>query len=146
MICPVCHSANHDTAERCQCGFRLAVSEDELQGWFNEVRSRLERSYLAAETPWEQSGLSGSFEDWTRLRIPICECVEASGRFLDIGCANGFLLECLLDWTIRKEVAIEPYGLDYSRELVELARTETEGFPEQRLCGKCLGLGVSDQV
>ncbi len=136
MICPVCHRTNYDTAERCHCGFRFAVTEkNELQDWFKEVRSRLERSYLAAQTPWEQSGKSGSFEDWTRLRIPICECVETSGTFLDIGCANGFLLECLLDWTMRKDVTIEPYGLDYSKKLVDLARQRLKGFPNNVFVG-----------
>jgi SAM-dependent methyltransferase len=88
----------------------------------------LEDSYLAAETPWKQSGKSGSFEEWVRLRVPISECVERSGTFLDIGCANGFLLECLLDWTMRKGVRIEPYGLDYSKKLADLAKERLRGF------------------
>ena len=135
MICSLCHKTNDDAAERCECGFRFVVPPVELQGWFDEIRSLLENGYLPAETPWKQSGKSGPFEDWVRLRIPISECVETSGTFLDIGCANGFLLECLLDWTMRKGVQLEPYGVDYSEKLVDLAKERLKGFADNIFVG-----------
>ena len=135
MICPLCHKTNDDAAERCECGFRFVVPTNELQEWFSEIRSLLENGYLPAETPWKQSGKSGSFEEWARLRIPISECVETSGTFLDIGCANGFLLECLLDWTTRKGVRIEPYGVDYSKKLADLAKERLKGFVDNIFVG-----------
>ena len=101
MICPLCYKTNDTAAERCECGFRFVVSTNELQDWFSEIRSLLENGYLPAETPWKKSGKSGLFEEWAKLRIPISECVETSGTFLNIGCASGFLLESLLDWTTR---------------------------------------------
>lgn len=134
-ICPQCGKANADTAQRCECGFPLAVETNELEGWFEKVRLILENAYLSAKTPWQQSGLSGSYEDWTRLRIPISECIETSGTFLDVGCANGFLLECLLDWTRRKGVTIKPYGLDYSQKLVRLARERLPDFADNIFAG-----------
>jgi len=135
VICPLCHRTSDDTVVLCECGFRFLVSMNELQGWFSEIRSLLENGYLPAETPWKQSGKSGSFEDWTRLRIPISECIETPGTFLDVGCANGFLLECLLDWTSKKGVQIEPYGLDYSQQLVDLARERLKGFEDHIFVG-----------
>jgi SAM-dependent methyltransferase len=48
--------------------------------------------------------------------------VTLSGSFLDIGCANGYLLQCLLEWTAHKGLAIKPYGLDLSWALVMLAQ------------------------
>lgn len=93
------------------------------------MRTTLEAGYLRAETPWEQSGKSGPFEEWVRLRIPIAECVTKSGSFLDIGCANGFLLSCLLQWTSAKGIRIEPYGLDFSPRIATLARMQ---LPEHR--------------
>jgi SAM-dependent methyltransferase len=111
------------------------VPPDELQDWFNEIRSLLENGYLPAETPWKQSGKSGLFEEWVRLRIPISECIETPGTFLDIGCANGFLLECLLDWTMRKGVRLEPYGVDYSEKLVDLAKERLKGFADNIFVG-----------
>lgn len=135
LICPLCHQASDDTAERCRCGFRFVVPPNELQDWFEQIRLLLEEGYLSAATPWEQSGKSGSFEEWTRLRIPISECVAANGAFLDIGCANGFLLECLLDWTSRKGIRIEPYGVDYSDKLAALARQRLSAFSESIFVG-----------
>jgi SAM-dependent methyltransferase len=128
MICPLCHKTSDNIAARCGCGYRFVVSPSELPAWFNEIRAVLENGYLPAKTPWTQSGKSGSFEEWTRLRIPISECIEASGTFLDIGCANGFLLECLLDWTRKKGVQIQPYGLDYSQRLADLAKERLKGY------------------
>jgi SAM-dependent methyltransferase len=135
MICPLCHKTSANTAAQCECGFKFIVPPDELPAWFDEMRTRLENGYLPAQTPWTQSGKSGSFEDWTRLRIPIAECIAASGTFLDIGCANGFLLECLLDWTLKKGVRIEPYGLDYSQKLADLARQRLKGFADNIFVG-----------
>jgi SAM-dependent methyltransferase len=135
LICPLCHRTSDDTAERCPCGFRFVVSPNDLRDWFDEIRLLLEQGYLAAETSWEQSGKSGSFEEWTRLRIPVSECIDASGTFLDIGCANGFLLECLLNWTRRKGIRIEPYGLDYSEKLAALARQRLKSFSKNIFVG-----------
>jgi trans-aconitate methyltransferase len=41
---------------------------------------------------------------------------------LDIGCANGYLLECVIRWGGERGVSIVPYGLDLSRKLVALAK------------------------
>ena len=126
LYCPMCHEANADTALRCGCGYRFEVPREELEEWFDDIRNILETAYLTpGRTRWEQSGKSGSYEDWVRLRSPIADCITAPGTFLDIGCANGFLLECLLEWTTEKGVAIEPYGLDYSERLTVLAEKGT---------------------
>src|SRR5512136_1680353 len=109
MICPLCHQHKDNQETRCDCGYRFQVAPEELPDWFDEIRTLLENGYLPATTPWTQSGKSGTFEDWTRLRIPIAECIETPGTFLDIGCANGFLLECLLDWAAKKGIQVDPY-------------------------------------
>jgi SAM-dependent methyltransferase len=82
----------------------------------------LETAYAASPTAWQQSGKSGTFEDWTRLRIANIAPVKRSGTYLDIGCANGYLLECLVAWAKLKGIEITPHGLDYSAKLVDLAR------------------------
>jgi len=135
VICPQCGKANDDIAQCYECGFQLTVEVNELGGWFEKVRRILENAYLSTNIPWQQSGLSGSFEDWTRLRIPISECIETSGTFLDVGCANGFLLECLIDWTRKKGIKIEPYGLDYSQKLTELAKERLLDFQNNIFIG-----------
>lgn len=138
MICPRCSRITAERAERCICGYRFQIEADGLAGWYAEYRELIENAYLAAETPWQQSGKSGNFEEWTRLRIPICECVERPGTFLDVGCANGFLLECLLSWTKLKGVEITPYGLDMSAQLVELAKERLPQFRENLFVGNAL--------
>lgn len=123
MKCPRCRRNNPDKTVTCECGFRFDnVADGDLKDWFGEIQDKLETAYIAARTPWQQSGKSGTYEDWTRLRIPVAECIDKNGTFLDIGCANGFLLECLLEWTAKKGVKIVPYGLDFAPQLVQLAK------------------------
>jgi SAM-dependent methyltransferase len=47
------------------------------------------------------------------------EALDRDGTFLDVGCANGLLMESVAEWA---PVEIEPYGVDFSAGLVELAR------------------------
>lgn len=123
MKCPRCSKIQNNSITRCSCGFVFdEVPENSLDVWFDEVRHILEMAYTVAPTPWQASGKSGSFEEWTRLRIPNLAPVDHPGSYLDIGCANGFLLECLLAWAKLKGVALVPFGLDYSQKMVQLAR------------------------
>jgi SAM-dependent methyltransferase len=136
MKCPRCLRINEEHARQCVCGFPFFVEDERgLQTWFDEIRHILQRAYVTAPTPWQQSGKGGSFEDWVRLRIPISECVTRSGTFLDIGCANGFLLECLLNWTKMKNIDLVPYGLDYAPKLVEMARERLLAFKDHIFTG-----------
>ena len=56
---------------------------------------------------------------WIANRRPIVEAIEWSGTFLDIGCANGFLLICLQGWSEHKLI---PYGIDADPASIEAAR------------------------
>ena len=98
------------------------MRSDELQAWFINVRDVLEAAYVAHDEPWKQSGMSGPAERWTALRKPIADCIDHAGTFLDIGCANGYLLECCLAWTTERHLSIEPYGVDLSPRLIALAQ------------------------
>lgn len=123
MRCPQCLQQVSESMQQCQCGFVFDdVALADLQDWFAEVKQTLETAYVASPTAWQQSGKSGTFEDWTRLRIANIAPVQRSGTYLDIGCANGYLLECLVAWAKLKGIDITPYGLDYSVKLVDLAR------------------------
>jgi SAM-dependent methyltransferase len=81
--------------------------------------SDFERAYLAGPDPRAQSGFHGSAERWTAARHGIVEAIDRDGTFLDVGCANGLLLESVVDWSL---FAVEPYGIDFAPGLVELAR------------------------
>ena len=103
--------------------------------WFENNRRILETAYVSHEEPWRQSGMSGPEDRWTSLRKPIADCVERSGSFLDIGCANGYLLECILKWTAERGLAIEPYGLDFSEKLVSMAKARLPQFANNFFVG-----------
>jgi SAM-dependent methyltransferase len=93
-----------------------------MEKWFDTIKKVLEETYLSHEEPWRQSGMSGPEGRWILLRKPVADCVDKPGSFLDIGCANGYLLECCLKWTAERGISIEPYGLDISERLIELAK------------------------
>jgi SAM-dependent methyltransferase len=98
------------------------VNENELKAWFEQVRTVLENAYTSKKEPWAQSGMSGPEERWVSLRKPVADCIDRSGSFLDIGCANGYLLECVMRWTAERGLAIEPHGVDHSPALLKLAK------------------------
>lgn len=108
-----------------------------LDAWFDHVRDVLETAYLGApdDEPWKQSGQSGPHDRWTALRKPIADCMDRSGAFLDIGCANGYLMECVARWTAERDIAIEPYGLDISSKLVELAKRRLPHWADRFFVG-----------
>jgi len=91
------------------------------------VRS-LEDAYLASGDPIEQSGFHGGAVRWRAEREPILEAVEGDGSFLDIGCANGYLLECLVRWAQDRRIELEPFGVDIGPRLIAAARRRLPGF------------------
>ena len=57
------------------------------EGWHRAVAKIVVPAYLAAGTPWEQSGKSGDLAGWEHGRRPIMAGVDRDGTFLDVGCA-----------------------------------------------------------
>ena len=66
-----------------------------------------------------------SFEIWRRARSFIATEIHRPGTVLDIGCANGFLLRCLQEWS---DHALTPFGIDAS---AGRARDIARFFPSQ---------------
>jgi hypothetical protein len=81
--------------------------------------SDFEHAYLGTDDPRAQSGFRGSAERWEAARRPIVEAIDRDGTFLDVGCANGLLMESVVEWT---PFEIESYGIDFATGLIELAR------------------------
>lgn len=106
--------------------------------WYASTRTLLEDAYLAAEDPRAQSGFHGDAARWERGRKVIAEAINRDGSFLDIGCANGLLLETLVDWTRERDFAIEPYGLDISERLAALARARLPRWAERIFVGNAM--------
>jgi SAM-dependent methyltransferase len=98
---------------------------------FVEKLWALEDVYLKHDDPIMQSGFGGGFRRWREERIPILEAVDRDGTFLDVGCANGYLLESLVAWsTGGKRWELEPYGVDINPGLVVEAMRRWSGIAD----------------
>ena len=94
---------------------------DDLSFYADNLRT-LQRSYLRGSTAQERSGFGGDAEEWRQARQRISEGIGQSGTFLDVGCANGLLMESVAGWCAERDLRVEPYGIDIAPGLVELAR------------------------
>lgn len=91
--------------------------------------------YLAREDLLGQSGFSGDEARWKACRGIQLAAVHRDGTFLDVGCANGYLLECLVGWAAEQGRVLEPYGVDIGGSLVELARRRLPAWRDRFLEG-----------
>jgi hypothetical protein len=121
--------------EAAELDSRLERDEIDEAQWHREWQALVAPAYLAAETPWQQSGKSGTAEDWEWSRSHVADAVAGDGSFLDVGCASGYLMECLPRWT---EFAVEPYGLEIAPELAALARARLPHWAERIYVGNAL--------
>jgi hypothetical protein len=92
------------------------------QDFYADNRSTLEPGYLRGTTPQQGSGFSGGPGEWRQARRHITEAIDGDGTFLDVGCANGLLMESVAAWCAERGLDVEPFGVDISPKLAELAR------------------------
>ncbi len=110
---------------------------DEAQ-WYREVAAVITPAYLAADNPRAQSGSSADDAGWAHARGLIADAVDRDGTFLDVGCASGYLMECLVRWCQERGHRIEPYGLDIAPELADLARQRLPHWAERIFVGNAI--------
>jgi SAM-dependent methyltransferase len=106
--------------------------------WFERLKALLESKYLAGTNARQQSGFGRDAQDWERYRRPIVDAIHRDGTFLDIGCANGLLMESVAQWAREQGYAIQPYGLDLSDALAALARERLGAWRERIFVGNAL--------
>lgn len=73
-----------------------------------------------------------------RARRVIVRAIGRDGTFLDIGCANGHLMETLQAWCREDGRETEPYGLDASRKLAGLARRRLPRWADRFFVGDAM--------
>ena len=132
---PYAHLKENAWRESADLDARLASGEIDEETWHHEWQSMLVPAYLSAPTPWQQSGKSGTYEDWVYARSLVGHAIDRDGSLLDVGCANGYLMECLPGWT---HFDVEPYGLDLSKELAALARERVPEWADRIWVGNVL--------
>jgi trans-aconitate methyltransferase len=103
---------------------RGAIGEAE---WQRRVTDALSRAYLSETDPRWGSGFDGDPALWREARELILQAVPRDGSFLDIGCANGHLMESLRLWATERGLRLELSGLELNPSLAAAAR---ERLPE----------------
>ncbi len=88
----------------------------------------LESAYLRHTDPIRQSGFGGGPERWRAERSPLLEAIDGDGDFLDLGCANGFLLKSVVEWARERGIELAPHGVDLNPLLIQEATRRFPGF------------------
>jgi hypothetical protein len=105
------------------------------RAWNERTRRLLEESYLQAGTGPGGSGCGHDEAGWERRRRPLVEAFDRSGSWLDVGCANGYLLETLPVWAARRGFRLEPFGLELIPSVSDLARKRLPHLAERIYTG-----------
>ena len=104
-----------------QLGHDGGVSD--LDAWDRRTRELLEDAYVAGGDGPRGSGSGDeSVGEWRAKRQHLSVPMDRDGSWLDVGCANGFLLATLPAWCAERGVRIEAYGLELLPEVAALAR------------------------
>lgn len=114
---------------------RLSLTDEE---YAQDNQRLIEAVYLAEATPQGGSGFHGSAEAWRETHQTICDAVERDGTFLDVGCANGHLMESIEAWCREQGVRITAFGVDISAGLVERAKARLPHAHERLWVGDAL--------
>jgi hypothetical protein len=104
----------------------------------------LEPAYLRGTTPQAGSGSGGDATHWRSRREMIVDGVHRAGTFLDMGCANGLLMESVRQWAAERGLAIEPYGVDLAPGLVDLARRRLPHWSDRIEVGNAIDYVPAD--
>jgi len=111
-----------------------AAGELDDAGWHEAIATLVVPAYLSAPSAEGGSGSSRDARGWEYARSLLADAVCATGQsFLDVGCANGHLMESMAAWA-----GVEPYGLEISPELAELARRRLPQWAERIWVGNAL--------
>ncbi len=61
-----------------------------------------------------------------------------AGTFLDVGCANGLLMESIVTWCAERGLRVEPSGIDLAPALVELAQRRLPQWADRIWAGNAI--------
>jgi SAM-dependent methyltransferase len=111
---------------------------EEERYFFEQEQALHEGKYLAGTNARQQSGFGRDERDWERYRRVVTAPIDRHGTFLDVGCANGLLMESVVRWAAEDGYSIEPNGVDISSKLAEIARTRLPRWKDRIFVGNAL--------
>ncbi|HEV2169386.1 MAG TPA: hypothetical protein VGR40_00485, partial [Candidatus Binatus sp.] len=114
---------------------------NEHDEYYRRTLQLLEESYLKANAQGDVAGGSGSgggLERWEKKRRVLVSAFDHDGSWLDVGCANGLLMETLAVWASEKRLRIEPYGLELSPRVAEAARSRLPHWADRIWSGNVM--------
>ncbi|UVI29302.1 class I SAM-dependent methyltransferase [Paenibacillus spongiae] len=113
------------------------ITEEE---WYEIKTAHFTEHYLSADNPRAQSGHGGDEQHYFHNHFMLMDTMTKSGTFIDVGCANGHLIESLHQWiTALNRIQIDFYGLDISEGLIELARKRLPDWKDKFTIGNAFG-------
>ena len=95
------------------------INKDE---WYELNNLYFTKLYLSSDNPRGQSGHGGDEYHYIFSHLPIMEAIYKNGTFLDVGCANGYLMEMIHKWGLGIGFKLEMYGVEISEGLLKLAK------------------------
>jgi 2-polyprenyl-3-methyl-5-hydroxy-6-metoxy-1,4-benzoquinol methylase len=130
-------SGQPEAAAAVAAAARSYRDQDEQQFYADSLRT-LERVYLRGATAQAGSGFGGDEREWRQARQHITEAITVGGTFLDVGCANGLLMESVAAWCAERGLTVQPYGVDLGPGLVELARRRLPRWADRIWLGNAI--------
>ena len=116
----------------------LEAGEIDEALWHVRVEEPLIDAYLSSDDPRAQSGKGGDEDDWRWARELILDVFPWRAAFLDIGCANGYLMESIHRWGAERGLEVEPYGLDISWRIAALAKLRLPDWSDRIFVGNAI--------
>jgi 2-polyprenyl-3-methyl-5-hydroxy-6-metoxy-1,4-benzoquinol methylase len=108
--------------------WRALPKDSPRDEYFRVLREAVTEFYLAdPSNPWQQSGRSSGAARWEETRRCLVTAVHRHGDFMDVGCANGLLLE---KWAREEGFSLRPHGIDVVPALIALARQRFPDHPD----------------
>lgn len=105
------------------------------EAWHEGVEEVLIDAYLGTDDPRGQSGKSGDEDEWRWSRELVLDVFPKEATFLDIGCANGYLMESVHRWGAERGTRVEPYGLDISWRIASVAKRRLPHWADRIFTG-----------
>ena len=106
--------------------------------WHARVEEPLIDAYLSVADVRAQSGKGGDETDWRWARELVLDAFPPKATFLDVGCANGYLMESVVRWGAERGIDVEPYGLDISWRIAALARFRLPHWADRIFVGNAI--------